>query len=238
MPENRIPAAQRRQSPQRRPQLPSEKRPRLLHACTVPAPRKARPQNLGQRTGRRRPPRSRSRRRHPLRRLRLPRPIHLRQQIHLHVRFVLPPFALACAARGPTRTAPEGLVPLDSLPSPAGGTGAGCQAARLCNTAAPRQKNGGAQRQRTEVFSFWWVGRFLFALLLHYLFSCGLYRDFTYKYFISLINLNLRPVNGPFFCFHKQHHWPAQFVLHSRNMHHFFRRFRLLYSFQFKTIIQ
>ena len=31
----------------------------------------------------------------------------------------------ACAADGPARTAPEGLVPLDTLPSPAGGTGAG-----------------------------------------------------------------------------------------------------------------
>ena len=28
----------------------------------------------------------------------------------------------ACAAGGPARTAPEGLVPLDTRPSPAGGT--------------------------------------------------------------------------------------------------------------------
>ena len=33
-------------------------------------------------------------------------------------------FALSYADGGPTRTAPEGLVPLDSRPSPAGGTGA------------------------------------------------------------------------------------------------------------------
>ena len=32
-------------------------------------------------------------------------------------------FALSYADGGPTRTAPEGLVPLDSRPSPAGGTG-------------------------------------------------------------------------------------------------------------------
>ena len=34
-------------------------------------------------------------------------------------------FALSCADGGPTRTAPEGRVPLDSHPSPAGGTGEG-----------------------------------------------------------------------------------------------------------------
>ena len=52
----------------------------------------------------------------PLLRLRAGRGIRYDEKLRTPVRF-------ACAASGPTRTAPEGLVPLDSHPSPAGGTG-------------------------------------------------------------------------------------------------------------------
>lgn len=37
---------------------------------------------------------------------------------------------------------------------------------------------------------------------------------------------------------YQKHHWTAQFIFHSWNTHHFFRRLRLLHSFQFKTVVQ
>ncbi len=58
--------------------------------------------------------------------------------------------AFACAAGGPTRTAPEGLIPLDSRLSPAGGTGAGYVPASAAALVAFAYAAGGPARTAPE----------------------------------------------------------------------------------------